>query len=63
MKLNRSEEQIQNFTFKFIFGLLVSWPLIAQTTIEMEEFNDVWEEVRVKVSAQAYRRAVPFNAL
>ena len=39
MKLFYSGEQIQYSALIFLFDLLVSWPLIAQTTIEMEEFN------------------------
>ncbi len=63
MKLNRSEEQIQNFTFKFIFGLLISLPLLAQTTIEMDEFNVAYfqygemKDTNPDIAREAARRA------
>ena len=37
--LFHSEELMQNFALRFISGLLVSLPLLAQTTIEMDDFN------------------------
>ena len=58
-----SEELMQNFALRFISVLLVSLPLLAQTTIEMDDFNAAYfqygemKDTDPDIAREAARRA------